>query len=251
MIAKEEILPDLQNRKYQIKIAETEREVDSALRLRFNIFGKELNRGFDFKNGRDYDAFDDQCHHLIVKDKIEDKIVGTYRLQTYEQAIKGEGFYTDKRFLLGQLPGRVLANSFEVGRACIADGHRNGKVLFLLWKGLAGYLEFFNKRYMFGTAALDTVDKKVAYNTFYYLKDEGFLHPDYLIDVRPEYMFDGDDFTNKNGDVDIPPLLKNYLQVGTKICSMPAFTQQTKLIHFFILLDIETITDKTRKLFFG
>lgn len=251
MLVKDTILSGVENYKYSIKIAETDEEVTSALKLRYRVFGVELKRPFQFKDGMDIDEYDDQCHHLIVIHKESSRIVGTYRLQTYEQAAKGYGFYTSKRFKIDQLPPRVLENGFEVGRACIEDGHRNGRVLFLLWKGLAGYLEFFNKRYMFGYSALDTIEPGIALNTYTYLKNKNHLHAEYFIEVRDEYICEARKNSNYNGLVEVPPLLQNYLDVGTRICSMPACDLKSKLIHFFILLDIEKISDRTRKMFFG
>jgi putative hemolysin len=250
LLLKEPILRNVENHKYQIKIADKEEEVDSALMLRFHVFGRELHRDFQFKNGRDYDEYDDQCHHLIVVEKATGNVVGTYRLQTCEQARDGEGFYTAKRFHLNQLPNHVLKNSFEVGRACIENDHRNGRVLFLLWKGLAGYLQYFKKRYMFGYSALDTSEKHVALNTYSYLKENDYLHPDYVVDVKEKYKCEAGPF-GRNGEIDMPGLFKNYLQVGTKVCSKPAYDSNLALIHFFILLDIETISERTHRMFFG
>jgi putative hemolysin len=250
-LVKETILSGVENYKYSIKIAVTEEEVIAAQKLRYRVFGLELKRPFHFTNGMDIDEYDDQCHHLIVIDKETSKIVGTYRLQTYEQAVEGYGFYTSKRFMIDQLPDSVKKNGFEVGRACIENGHRNGRVLYLLWKGLAGYLHYFNKRYMFGYSALDTSDPDIALNTYYYLEKNNYLHPEYFVEVQEKYLCQNMNNSGVNGNIDVPSLLQNYLDVGTRICSLPACDPRYELIHFFILLDIENISERTRKMFFG
>lgn len=250
MIEKHPILIDLKTQQYIVEIAQTEQDVDAALRLRFDVFGKELHRNFTFTNSRDYDKYDDQSHHLIVRHIESDAVIGTYRLQTWEMATKAEGFYTSKRFHIEQFPEDVLKNAVEVGRACIHPDHRNGRVLFLLWKGLAGYLEYFQKRYLFGYSALDTANVLVALNTYKHLAESSHLHDRYDIEVKDTYKADPSR-TNGVEDIDIPPLLKNYIEVGTKVCSKPAHDSILNIIHFLILLDIETITDRTRKLFFG
>jgi len=250
-LVKETILSGVENFKYAIKIAASEEEVIAAQKLRYRVFGLELKRPFRFKNGMDIDKYDDQCHHLIVIEKQSSDIVGTYRLQTYEQAAKGYGFYTSNRFIIDQLPDSVRKNGFEVGRACIEDGHRNGRVLYLLWKGLAEYLQHFNKRYMFGYSALDTSDPDIALNTYYYLKENKYLHTDYSVEVREKYLCQRSSNSGRNGNVEVPSLLKNYLDVGTRVCSKPAYDSTLQLIHFFILLDIENISERTRKMFFG
>jgi putative hemolysin len=251
LLLKDRVLSEITSKLYTIKIAHTEAEVEAALRLRYRVFNEELHRDFNFKENLDKDEYDDQSHHLIVIHNETDEIVGTYRLQTYEQAVQNNGFVSNRRFHIDQLPEDVLVNAVEVGRACISKEHRSGRVLFLLWKGFAGYLTHFNKRYLFGYAALDSKDPQVALNTFNYLQREGILHPDYQITPRKEFEINENDLTGASDEIDIPPLFQNYLDVGCNICGMPSFEKKQNLAHFLILLDIEFISDRTRKLFFG
>lgn len=250
MIIKSRVLNEVTSKQYTIKFAKSTDEVDEALKLRYDVFKEELGRDFNFEEERDKDEFDDQAHHLIVLDNETDRVVGTYRVQTYEQARQGNGFFSNKRFQLEQFPDHVLRNAVEVGRACVSKDHRNGRVLFLLWKGFAGYLTHFKKRYLFGYSAFETEDLSVLKNAERYLKENGHYHPEYMIDAREGYRFP--DHQNENGtdEVDIPPLLQNYLDVGCKVCSRPSY-DKNRLSHCIILLDLETISDRTRKLFFG
>jgi putative hemolysin len=245
------VFDDLRNQLYNISIAQNSDEVEAALRLRFNVFARELDRNFTSGNEIDKDEYDDQCHHLIVKENKTGNVIGTYRLQSKEQADSGKGFYTAKRFKIEELPEEVLAEAVEVGRACIHEDHRNGRVLFLLWKGLAAYLEHFNKRYLFGYSALQTSNKQIAHNTYAYLGENDFLHPEFDISVRDQYKCIPGNGVENTDEIDIPPLFKNYLDVGTKICSQPAYDKDLNLIHFVILLDVEAISERTRKMFFG
>lgn len=251
MLIKKRVLSDITSKRYTIKIADAETEVEAALRLRYQVFNEELHRDFDFKEKLDKDEYDDQSHHLIVILNKTDEIVGTYRLQTYEQAVQNNGFASEQRFQIDQFPEEVLVNAVEVGRACISKEHRSGRVLFLLWKGFAGYLTHFNKRYLFGYAALDSKDPQVALNTYNHLQREGVLHPDYHIAPGKDFEIRENDLTGDTDEIDIPPLFQNYLDVGCNICGMPSFEREQQLAHFLILLDIEKISDRTRKLFFG
>lgn len=251
MLIKDRVLPEIKSKRYNVKIAETDSEVDAALNLRYRVFKEELDRDFDFQENKDKDLYDDQSHHLIVINNEKNEIVGTYRLQMLEQARTGNGFVSEERFRIDQFPDEVLENAVEVGRACISKEHRSGRVLFFLWKGFAGYLNHFNKRYLFGYAALNTINPAVAINTYHHLKKEGFLHPDYQIEPKQECMINFDVTKIDTDKIEIPPLLQNYLDVGSKICGKPSFDREVKLIHFLILLDKEKISDRTRKLFFG
>lgn len=251
MLVDENVISDVASQQYTIKIAKTEEEVDEAFRLRYRVFKKELHRNFVFKDGRDKDAYDDQTHHLIVVNNEDESIIGTYRLQSYEQAKAGIGFTSNIRFHLEQFPDEVLENGVEVGRACISEEHRSGRVLFLLWKGLANYLEHFDKRYLFGYAALETTRPNVALETYEYLKKEGHIHPDYYLEPREGYELEWAEEMERTGQIDIPPLFQNYLQVGCKVCGGPSIDRKLKLLHFLILLDVESISERTRRMFFG
>ena len=251
MISETTILNDVENHKYRVEIAQTTRQIEEALELRYKIFSKELGRNFQFDEKKDKDRYDDQSHHLLVIEKETDNIIGTYRLQSYDQAMAGNGFVSNNRFILEDLPESLLKQSFEVGRACIDPDHRSGRVLYLLWKGLAGYLRFYNLRYLFGYAAVNERDQKAALQTYQYLVQNDFHQKNYTVRVRPEYKLTIENGTLTSDEIIIPPLLQNYLDVGTKICSEPAYDSKLGLIHIFILLDVESITERTKKMFFG
>lgn len=251
MLIKDHVISDVTSRRYTIKFAKTREEVEAAQRLRYNVFKQELDRNFLFQNGIDRDKYDEQVHHLIVVNNESDSIIGTYRLQSYEQAMAGKGFTTSVRFKLDQLPDHILKNAVEVGRACISEKHRSGRVLFLLWKGLAGYLEHFNKRYLFGYAALESKKPNVALQTLEYLEKHNHIHPEYHIEPREGYRLQWSGDMPKTDEIDIPPLFQNYIDVGCKVCGGPSYDPELDLYHFVILLDVEAISEQTRKMFFG
>ena len=250
MILKENILEGIGDHRYDVKIAQNEAEVKKAQRLRYRVFGDELKRNFDFIGDIDQDEYDEQYHHLIVVDKTTDEAIGTYRLQTYPQAISGHGFKTEERFKLEQLPLPMLKNAFEVGRVCVLSDHRNGRVLFLLWKGLAGYLKHFECQYLFGYLALHTQHPAIGMNSYEFFKKNGYMHEDISIDVREGFECSTHPkFNEERAAIDFPPLFKNYLNIGCKICSLPSCCRKTKLIHFFILLDVHQVPPRYKKMF--
>lgn len=252
MKATENILGDISNHRYAVSIAQTDDEIKAALELRFQVFYKELKREFSSSESIDQDKYDDQCHHLIVKEKASGKVVGTYRLQTYEQAAAGLGFYSETLFKLTDLPEEVLTKSFEVGRACIEEKHRSGRVLFLLWKGFAGYLQHFNKRYLLGSLGIpaESAEEGMAiYNEFL---EDNLIRDDYLVSAQNDYHFEPQNETVLNDEkFEVPGLLENYLSVGCDIISKPAYHPELQLFYVMIFLDIENITDRTRRMFFG
>lgn len=251
MKAKEKILPDISNHRYTVSIAQTDEEIEEALILRYRVFYEELERTFNSSKTIDEDKYDEQCHHLIVKEIKTGNVVGTYRLQTYEQAIAGKGFYSESLFNLNDLPEEVLSKSFEVGRACIEEKHRSGRVLFLLWKGFAGYLQSQNKRYLLGSLGIPASSKEEALAIFEELDEQGVVQKEYQVSAKELYKagVNGERTPKKN--FELPGLLENYLSVGCDIISKPAYHQELELLYVMIFLDIENITERTKKMFFG
>jgi putative hemolysin len=100
--------PTLETRegRYLVRFARTREEIDAALKLRFEIFNLELGEGLasSFHTGRDLDEYDEYCHHLIILDTDQTQIVGTYRMQTYEMAPAGNGFYSATEFDFTHFP---------------------------------------------------------------------------------------------------------------------------------------------------
>ena len=112
-------------------------------------------------------------------------MVGTYRLQTSEMAAAGAGFYSAAEFDLGGLPEEFVRQAVEVGRACVAKGHRNGRVLNLLWRGLALYLVHNEKRHLFGCCSLTSQDEALGLATMQHLMRAGHVHPTLLAPPLP------------------------------------------------------------------
>ena len=126
---------------YQLRFAWTRADLHAVQALRYRVFNEELNEGLATASatGRDEDERDPWFHHLVICHRESGAVVGTYRLQTAVMAATRFGFYSATLFELGAIPGSVLDGAVEIGRACVDPGHRSGRVLRLLWKGLARF----------------------------------------------------------------------------------------------------------------
>lgn len=241
--------------RYVVRFARTPEEIDAALKLRFEVFNLELNEGLDssFLTERDEDEFDLTCHHLIVVERLTNAVVGTYRLRTLEMTKNVQGFYSSGEFRIEDLPPEVLANSLEIGRSCIAREHRNTRVLFLLWKGLALYATKMKKRYLFGCCSLFTLDCSEGKRAAKKLKELNALHPEFRVDAREECQCRPEDFLTPNiaKEVELPKLFNTYLRIGAKVCGEPAIDRHFKTIDFFVIFDIKTIEERYYQMFFS
>ena len=70
--------------RYRMRLAQSAADREAACRLRFRVFNMELGEGLEssYDTGLDKDHLDVFCEHLLVENKDDGKIVGTYRMQT-------------------------------------------------------------------------------------------------------------------------------------------------------------------------
>ncbi|HVS13606.1 MAG TPA: GNAT family N-acyltransferase [Thermoanaerobaculia bacterium] len=241
--------------RYRVRFAQNADDVDRILRLRFEVFNLELGEGLDssFATRRDRDRFDPCCHHLLVEVKDTGAIVGTYRVQTWEMAQQGQGLYSAGEFDLAALPDGVLEQAIETGRACIHRDHRNRQVLFLLWRGLAFYLQSTGKRYFFGCSSLTSQDPLQGVLLYRQLQADGLVRRDLVVPPLPELRCQASLPVLADGQepptVELPALFRTYLRYGAKVCSPPAIDRDFKTIDFLVLLDVEELSERSRRLF--
>lgn len=250
-----ELLPEFEAEagRYAVRFARTPEELDAVLRLRFEVFNLELDEGLDssFLTRRDEDEFDATSHHLLVAERAGGRAVGTYRLRTSEADVESRGFYSAGEFNLACLPPQVAEESVEIGRACVAREHRNTQVLFLLWRGLAAYLNHNRKRYYFGCCSLAGMDARKGLRLLDYLERMGHMHPTFYVLPRAGFECDGDtDEARGDAEASVPKLFRSYLRFGAKVCGPPALDRAFKTTDFFVIFDVEGMDTKTRRLFF-
>ena len=236
----------------RIRLAEDERDVDAALRLRFRIFNVELGEGLSssWATGRDEDELDAQFHHLIVEDVRSRDVIGTYRIQTREMAEAGRGFYSADEFDLSTIPTEILDDTVELGRACIDKAHRNRHVLFLLWKGLASYLAAHDKRYLFGCSSITSQDPAQGLAAYAELRRRGSLHPTLRVHPRPACVCEAA-ADSRATTVKIPILFETYLRFGGTSLGPPAIDRAFQTIDFLTWLDTTALDATVRRMFFG
>ena len=250
-----ELLPadEVRAGRYTVRFARSVEDLDQIERLRFEVFNLELGEGLDaaFQTGRDHDEHDPHFHHLLIANGESGEVVGTYRLQTIEMAERHQGFYSAGEFDLGGLPSDFLAQAVEVGRACVARGHRNGRVLNLLWRGLALYMLQNRKRHLFGCCSLTSQDTALGQATLAYLEREGHVHQTLKAPALADLSCEAADPARiAQAAVHIPPLFQSYLHLGAKVLGPPAIDRQFKTIDFLVALDITALDAHSYRFFF-
>ncbi len=243
----------IRNGHFIIKLVEYHEELENALRLRFDVFNRELNEGLraSYATGMDRDIYDDFCDHLIVVDARCNRVVGTYRLLLGIVAEHNIGYYSENEFNMPAIRN-LGGEKLELGRSCVHKDYRNANVISLLWAGIARYIELYNVRHLFGCGSLHTGDQSEVSMVYSYMN---FFHragSEYTVypmkklgGVRLSPIVD-----RKTAFEMLPPLIKGYLRLGALICGEPAYDDMFGTTDLFLLLETERLIARYRKRFF-
>lgn len=239
--------------RFLVKLAEDRRELERALKLRFEVFNLELKKGFvtSYLNGMDTDRYDKYCDHLIVIDTDLDRVVGTYRLLPSFVAEFNIGYYSENEFDMINIKN-LRGEKLELGRSCVHRDYRNAQVINMLWAGIARYVKLYNIRYLFGCASLcSSVTENVSL-VYSYLSRHYLAGPHYLVyplkKVSGLRMVEVAD--RRETSKMLPPLIKGYTSLGANLCGEPSYDAVFGTADFFVLLHTEKIMARYRKKYF-
>jgi putative hemolysin len=219
-----------------MRLARDAADLQAAQALRFEVFNVELDEGLaqSWDSGLDADPFDAVCDHLLVTD-ADGSVVGTYRMQTGLRARDHLGYYSAREFDFNPFEA-MRPQMLELGRACIALGHRNFAVLNLLWRGITAYAQQHGTRYLVGCSSLTSQDEASGLAAFRSLSHH--LAPTaWRTGPQPAFVCAGEPAA---GAPKIPRLLSAYLALGARICGAPAIDREFRTIDFLTWVDIDS-----------
>lgn len=207
-----------------VRLAETDRDLLAAQRLRYKVFVEELGgqgTGVDHQERLERDAFDPYCEHLLLVDErrntdtLED-VVGVYRLLDEEGAKRAGRYYTDAEYDLAPLKnsGRKL---LELGRSCLHADHRGGTGMLQLWQGLGQFVEAQGIEVLFGVASFHGTNAAALAEPLSLLHHR-YLAPDEMRVRSRNYqqmnLMSEDQIDRVSALRATPALIKAYLRLG-------------------------------------
>jgi putative hemolysin len=231
---------------FRVRLATTAEDLHAAQRLRFEVFNLELGEGLAASHalGRDEDAYDAYCDHLLVEQEDTGEVVGTYRLQTGQLAAAHIGYYSEQEFVFAPYEP-LRCELVELGRACVHRDHRHLGVLGLLWRGIIAYALARKARYLIGCSSLTSQDPGIGAATHAWFADRGFVaEPRFLTTPTPAFACP----LNVVAATCPPPpkLLRTYLSIGAKICGPPAIDREFGTIDFLTMVDLHMLTETAK-----
>jgi L-ornithine Nalpha-acyltransferase len=249
----------------EVRLAETQSEIEQAQKLRYHIFYEEMAAVPTPQmraERRDFDKFDDVCDHLLVVDRAahgedgQPLVVGTYRLMRDVDAARAGGFYTSGEFDMSRmLAGHAGQRLLELGRSCVLKSYRNRTTtLQLLWKGLMTFVARFNIDVMFGCASFAGTDADALALPLSYMHHFHPIPAGMEVKARSELYVPmnrmaKDAIDPKEGLRALPPLLKGYLRAGACIGDGAVIDKQFGTIDVFIYFPLSGIDPRYRSRF--
>lgn len=207
-----------------LRLAENEADVYAAQRLRYRIFCEEMGAAANLavqQQKRDFDQFDDACHHLIVVDnnRVGDaRVVGTYRLLTRSNMNKVGSFYTETEYDVSPLKAQS-GEIMELGRSCVEQQYRTRPVIQLLWQGIGAFIAAKDVKILFGCASFHGVNVKEHIHALSFLYHYHLAPKDLCPRALPTHYVDmnlmpKEQVVPRAALTVLPPLIKGYLRVG-------------------------------------
>lgn len=238
-----------------VRLAASEQDIEAAQALRWQIFYQEGDATPSpemARLGRDFDAFDDVCDHLLVVDTAlgsgPEAVVGTYRLIRRPAAARRGGFYSRAEYNIDRMvewPGNVL----ELGRSCVSAPYRGRPLMQLLWRGIAAYVFKHDIELMFGCASMPGVDPDALALPLSYLY-HNHMAPDALrVRALPELFVDmnrmpADQIDLREALTVLPPLIKGYMRLGGCVGDGAVIDHQFGTTDVFVIVKTDQVTDK-------
>jgi putative hemolysin len=200
------------------RLADCERDIEAAQRLRWRVFSTEYGARMGGTPGIDRDVFDRFCRHLIVEDEASGEVIGTYRVMLPAQARAAGGFYTEGEFFTDRL--RTIRHDLvELGRSCVDPGYRSGAAILLLWSGLGELLSGLPHRYLIGCASVPLHDGgRYAASLWQHLWSSHAAPEEWRVFPKRRLPVE----TLAHGcELVVPPLIKGYLRAGGMLLGEP------------------------------
>lgn len=247
--------------KFTLRLALDADDLRAAQRLRYRVFVEELGGGgamVDHDAKLECDRFDPYCDHLILIDDSRDPenldhVVGVYRLLNGKISNKAGGFYTEGEYDLGVL--RKCGKSLlELGRSCVHADYRGGKAMYLLWVGLADYVQQHRIDILFGVASFHGTEVSEIAGSLSLLRHK-FLAPKELrvrvrdahyqtMNLTPPHQIDRPGAMRAT-----PALIKAYLRLGGFVGDGAFVDHVFNTIDVCLVMDTSLMNKRQRGLY--
>lgn len=248
--------------RFEVRLAESDEDIAAAQRLRYKVFVEELGAQAtpeEHAARLEIDEYDPYFEHLVLIDRQAtgdplDKVCGVYRLMRGSAARAGIGFYGASEYDLAKLEN-LDRETLELGRSCVAEEHRGGIGMHMLWDGLGSYVTKHEIGVMFGVASFHTADPEPIAEALSYLHHNHLAPPELRVKALPicsadMSLFPANKIDKRRALQLIPSLIKAYIRLGGFVGEGAFVDQNFNTVDVCLIMDTQTMTEKYRA-FYG
>ncbi|MFG6585460.1 GNAT family N-acetyltransferase [Sulfitobacter sp. 1A12779] len=241
---------------FQVRLAQTEADVQAAQRLRYDVFVRELGGGgpmVDHAAGLEQDRFDPYFDHLLLTDRRSGKLAGVYRVMRGDMAARAGGFYSAAEYDLAPLvqSGRKL---LELGRSCLDPAYRGGTAMHHLWAALAGYVAEHEIEVLFGVASFHGTDTAALAEPLSLLHHRHLAPPELRVrarDYAPMDLIPEPELDRRKAMLAVPSLIKAYLRLGGTVGEGAYIDRAFNTTDVCLILDTKQMSARQMRFYNG
>lgn len=225
-------------------MGETPEDLLSVQRLRYAAF--IAGRGaVERADGRDSDAFDARCHHVLIEEVATGHLMATFRLLPLGSGADIAGSYSAQYYELRGLEG-FERPMVEMGRFCVAPGETDPDILRTAWAALAAYVDREGVEMLFGCSSFQGTDAGAYADAFAMLRERHLAPKRWLPRIKAPNVFKFAQRFRRTPDAmtalrTMPPLLRSYLSMGGWVSDHAVVDRDLNTLHVFTGLEIAAI----------
>ncbi|MAY85694.1 MAG: ornithine-acyl-ACP acyltransferase [Pseudooceanicola sp.] len=229
--------------RYRVTLAQDEDAIAEALDLRGRCFGL---------GGRDGDAFDSACAHVLVHDTSDNALVCCFRMLVLIGGGEIESCYSAQYYDLSGLRG-YDGRMVEMGRFCIDPDRRDGDILRVAWGAMTRFVDENGIDMLFGCASFTGVETDHYLDAFAMLRAKHLAPKRWLPRVKAPDVFRFAARLRRKPDpkkalLVMPPLLRTYLVMGGWVSDHAVVDRHMNTLHVFTGVEIGAIPAARKRL---
>lgn len=240
--------------RYRTRLAEGDADLARAQALRFAAF--RAGQAGAAAEGRDADAFDPICTHVLVEETRTGTLVACFRLLPLTGGTEIERCYSAQFYDLAALAG-YQGRMVEMGRFCVHPDWRDPDILRVAWGAMTAYVDREGVEMLFGCSSFHGTEAEAYLDAFAMLKDAHLAPKRWLPRVKAPNVFRfAQKLRARKPDVKramlaMPPLLRTYLMMGGWVSDHAVVDCDLNTLHVFTGLEIRAIPPARARLLRG
>jgi putative hemolysin len=196
--------------------------------------------------GRDADAFDARCRHVLVEETRTGTLVCCFRLLPLSNGAEIGASYSAQYYNLAALSD-FTGPMVEMGRFCIHPDWRDPDILRVAWGAMTRFVDETGVEMLFGCSSFHGTEAGAYADAFAMLKERHLAPPRWLPRVKAPDVFR---FARalrrfrpdaKRAMQAMPPLLRTYLLMGGWVSDHAVVDRDLNTLHVFTGLEIGAI----------